>query len=287
MRRSAVRRFRVVGQRPKKYCSSAFLQCKQKIAPGATLNANLVELVDAAKKIWERLLKGVVVIGGLKKPINGEIAMIFKADDLQSSEKILLRSYLKTTQNIAGCQAVRRRIGHCLFGFRVVYGECIFVTVSPNRRHSTLILKLSRSRCNDVSLRGTDRITNARRRYATADQPPIFVDGYLDDPESVEEATAKLNLPSLPARQGANAQDPLSSSHHYFVCMYVLVPAAFGLRMCLNCPHCNYDEHDPCAREPRENARHHACQDMCGKNSRPLGGYAGRRLHHGDLIGST
>ena len=57
------------------------------------------------------------------------MAMLFKAQDLLPGEKLILRCYFNITQSIAGCQAIKRRIGHCLFGFRVVYGECIFVTV--------------------------------------------------------------------------------------------------------------------------------------------------------------
>jgi hypothetical protein len=49
--------------------------------------------------------------------------MLFAADDISSEEKIILRSYLKTTGAIAGCQQVRKTIGACCFGFRVVHGK--------------------------------------------------------------------------------------------------------------------------------------------------------------------
>ena len=55
-----------------------------------------------------------------------------------------------------GCQAIRQKIGHILFGFRVVYGEVVFVTISPNRRHSSLLLRLSRTRANDTTLNRQD-----------------------------------------------------------------------------------------------------------------------------------
>ena len=35
---------------------------------------------------------------------------------------------MNTTAAIAGCQAIRKKIGACCFGFRVVHGECVFVT---------------------------------------------------------------------------------------------------------------------------------------------------------------
>ena len=53
----------------------------------------------------------------------GNVSMLFAADDISSEEKIILRSYLKTTGAIAGCQQVRKTIGACCFGFRVVHGK--------------------------------------------------------------------------------------------------------------------------------------------------------------------
>ena len=54
---------------------------------------------------------------------HGNVSLLFGADDISSEEKIILRSYLKTTGAIAGCQQVRKKIGACCFGFRVVQGE--------------------------------------------------------------------------------------------------------------------------------------------------------------------
>ena len=136
---------------------SAFMVCKQKVAPGESLQQNLDELLTAARKIFLCIAKNTVLINEQKKNINGNIGMLFSADDVTPAEKTILRAYLNTTENIAGCQAIRRKIGHCCFGMRVVYGETIFVTVSPNRRHSSMILKMSRARRNDTSLKATIR----------------------------------------------------------------------------------------------------------------------------------
>eukprot|EP00973_Karenia_brevis_P034740 4793807-Karenia_brevis.AAC.1 len=74
--------------------------CKQKIAPGGTLNANLEILIDATNKIWQRMSTNTVLINGHKKNNNGNIGMLFSADDITSAERIILRSYLNTTANI-------------------------------------------------------------------------------------------------------------------------------------------------------------------------------------------
>ena len=130
---------------------SALMSCKLAVPIGVTGRQNLEKLVEATKKIWSRMVSNSVVVQKHKRLINGNLGLIFSADDVTLEEKIILRSYLNTTSCIAGCQAIRSKIGHCLFGFRVVHGESIFVTVSPNRRHSSLILNLSRCRHTDTS----------------------------------------------------------------------------------------------------------------------------------------
>ena len=47
---------------------------------------------------------------------------------------------------------MRRVMGHCQFGARVEYGDCLFLTVSPNEQHSALVLRLSRYSKKDPSI---------------------------------------------------------------------------------------------------------------------------------------
>ena len=133
---------------------SAFVSCKTKIAPGESMATNIEILINALESIWKKISSNTAVVQKQKQPINGNINVLFADDDMGFPEKQVLKSYLSVTKNISGCQALRGRIGHILFGFRCVYGECIFFTVSPNRRHSSLIFKLSRARRNDVMLQG-------------------------------------------------------------------------------------------------------------------------------------
>ena len=152
------------------------MTCTQRLSPGETVNQNLEELVRAIEKIWKRIQAKTVPIkcpgeDGVSKivnvPLNGDVRKLFVAEGVTAAEKTILRAYLNTTSNIAGCQAIRQKIGHCCFGFRVVHGEVIFVTVSPNRRHSSMILKLSRARRNDTSLRGDDDVSRWRNVRST------------------------------------------------------------------------------------------------------------------------
>ena len=211
---------------------------------------------------------------GKPLPINGDLRLLFRADDLSDAEKQILKCYLETTRTIAGCQAIRRRIGHCLFGFRCVSGEVIFVTVSPSRRYSHMLLRMSRIRRNDPMANATlrkERVhTSSRFAHAGPSTPGLFtsdaktrsfgsskddIDLYylfteyndMSDSEkeqaksAVERISVELQLPTGKPRLAWVAEDPLASVHHYLTHMRVLLHLAFGVRMCFACPHCNSD----------------------------------------------
>ena len=58
---------------------NSFIECKKKLAPGESVHENLIQLIEAAKSVWERLNKPSVIIDKKKRPMNGDIAMLFKA----------------------------------------------------------------------------------------------------------------------------------------------------------------------------------------------------------------
>ena len=80
---------------------SSFMVCKQKVAPGESLQQNLDELLIAVRKIWLCIAKNTVVINEQKKNINGNIGMLFSADGVTAAEKTILRAYLNTTENLS------------------------------------------------------------------------------------------------------------------------------------------------------------------------------------------
>ena len=105
----------------------------------------------------------------VQMPLNGDARMFLVASCVTAAEKTIWRACLSTASNTAGCQAMRQRIGHCCFGFRVVRGDVIFVAVSPDRRDSSVILKLSRARENDAPFEADDPV--ARWRNARLTKP--------------------------------------------------------------------------------------------------------------------
>ena len=75
-----------------------------------------------------------------------------------------------------------------------------------------------------------------------------------------------------------DAQDMLGSVHHYPIHMRVLLPLAFGIRMCFERPHCNEDKYTGNAinlTPQRAVDRATSCQSVRGSNGKLLGGYVG------------
>ena len=124
-------------------------------------------------------------------------------------EEKLLAFVFGGDKNIAGGQAIRTRIGHILFGFRCVYGEVLFFIVSPNRRHSALLLKLSRARSNDAMLRGRDPLSQDphkvlaywRHLYASPDAPKAFSAQHIGCDPTGTSVSKEIALPDVLVRQ--------------------------------------------------------------------------------------
>ena len=110
---------------------NSFVTCKRRVSPNETLYEDSSKLIKAAGSIFQRLQKKSVMVEGVSRPLEGDVSLIYRADNVTAEEQAVLRGTLQATKNVSGCQALRRRIGYILFGFRVVYGECLFWTISP------------------------------------------------------------------------------------------------------------------------------------------------------------
>ena len=137
-----------------------------------------------------------------------------------------------------------------------------------SRKHSSLILTLSRVRNNDPLLTRLDPASRARKQFAGPHTPRLFTNAFQEKRNS-KVFVGELNLPDVVTRLAMNAQDPLSSVHFFDFSIYVLLSGAFGIRMCFSCPQCNMD-----ACHPGQTSAMNPCQDCCGKSTKPLGGIA-------------
>ena len=126
--------------------------------------------VKAAQSLYHHLHNGFTGKGVHRVPIAGDTTRLPYATGLTPLEKRLAWAQHHLAANLGGSQQLRQTMGHCQFGARVVYGDCIFVTISPNEQHSALVLRLSRFRRNDPYVQHGDGIL---QRLACADFPAL------------------------------------------------------------------------------------------------------------------
>ena len=145
--------------------------------------------------------------------------------------------------NLGGSQQLRQTMGHRQFGARVVYGDCIFITISPNEQHSALVLRLSRFRRNDPYVQHGDGIF---QRLACADFPRLEASNChgcgkshattSKRREQEEQETVTVELPEYDLRRAATARDPLAVVEGYKIEILLRLAILLGVRMCPNCP---------------------------------------------------
>lgn len=212
-------------------------------ATGTPLAETATSFLDAANKLFERLSRGVCTIHQKRRPISGNVEMLQWADDLTLDEKELLDLYKKGTGKMSGAQGIRREFNYMNTGLRVEYGDLIFFTVTPDRRHSALVCRLMRARAKDTGLLADDEATRWRKRFAGPSAPSLF----RLEPDQVGETAdvhfdySELKLPSVADAIAMSARDPLSTVLHYDVAVRVLLAWVNALRMCLHCLDCSKD----------------------------------------------
>ena len=128
-------------------------------------------------------------------------------------------------------------MGHSHFGARVVFGDCIFFTISPNEQHSALVLRLSRFRENDPYVRAQ---SNGTQRLARQDWPGLERPAKKRRGESKQSAcsgqsgedddTVTIELPEYDLRRAATARDPHATVEGYRVEIYLRLAAILGVR---------------------------------------------------------
>ena len=153
--------------------------------------------------------------------------------------------YRKVTTDLPGGQAIRRQFNAVCNGFRVIFGDVLFFTATPDRRHSKLVWRLMRCRKNDVALLHDDAAKAWRKKFAGPDVPKLYAN---DDEEFDEDVSFDLdvslfnNIPAVQEAIAMSARDPLSTVLHYDVYVRVILAYLAGLRMCLHCPRCSKEK---------------------------------------------
>ena len=207
----------------------------------------------AANRIYHLLWHGEYWDEARQKrvPMQGNVSKLQSIIGLGDKERALIRNSQFMSSKIAGTRQIRRSIFHIVFSSRIVYGNPVFMTVTPRERHSGLVLRLSRHRRNDPALKS---LPEQLWPYAAADMPSLY--GAAEDDVGVD-------LPEYDHRRLLTARDPLSAVHAFWTWIRKVFAPLYGLRVCPMCPRCSEDDAQPCT-------------DTFGSNATPLGGAAGR-----------
>lgn len=201
-------------------------------------------------------------------PLRGDTSKLLYAKGITPLQKRLLQNMHFTGAGISGVQSTRTHIGRCMFGAQTTYGLPFFLTISPNERFSSLVLRLSRYRLNDPLLlhhKGLDAA--ALRSYAGQDRPSLRA----PDAHDKDIGQASIDIPMYDIRRAMLAKDCVSIVQCFHTYLRFALGRLLGIRMCPMCPRCNAND----AEFP--------CQDRFGSNASPMGGILGRA----DAIGGV
>ena len=98
----------------------------------------------AAADIYKKLDSGYYLDKGKRRKIARDFSKLMFAENLSSMQKQLLADFRFRCSALPGTQEIRTKIGHLGFWASIVYGNGIFMTVSPSERHNYLAIRLSR-----------------------------------------------------------------------------------------------------------------------------------------------
>ena len=189
---------------------------------------------------------------GKRCRIDGDMSKLRFAEGITPLQKRLLQDFTFRTKSIPGTQEIRSKIGHVCFWATVVYGNGIFMTMSPGERHNYLAIRLSRCRAKDPHIMCTPA-EDQQRHWIGSAKPSL---------EASDSDSFQFEVPGYDLRKLIQARDPLAPAHAFAVQVRIIMATLFGIRMCPDCPHCS-ESSAP-------------CMDAFGSNAETVGGIAGK-----------
>ena len=108
-----------------------------------------------------------------------------------------------------------------------MYGQGIFMTISPGERHNYLAIRLSRYRSRDPCITHGDTLGEAD--WTGTDKPSL---------RAADDDVFEIEVPGYDLRRLIQARDPLACANAFSVQVRCVLATLLGLRMCPRCPHC-------------------------------------------------
>ena len=188
---------------------------------------------------------------GARCKIDGDMTKLRYAEGITAKQRQVLADFSFRSRNISGTNEIRTKIGKACFWGCVVYGNGIFMTISPGERHNYLAIKLSRYRARDPYIDAA--ADQQEKAWVGVDKPKL---------EAKEDDLFEIEVPGYDLRKLILARDPLAAMLAFTVQVRVILATLLGVRMCHLCPECG------CSETP--------CADAFGSNAEAMGGIAGR-----------
>ena len=162
---------------------------------------------EAAARIYKLLWEGEYWddAKGRRVQIKGQVSQLMKVIGVGEKERALVTNAQFMSGRLAGTRQIRRSIFHIVFSSRIVYGNPVFMTVTPSERHSGLLLRLSRHRQKDPALKS---LPEALQLFASANMPSLY--GQAEDDVTVD-------LPEYDHRRLLAAKDPLAAVNAFWI----------------------------------------------------------------------
>ena len=176
----------------------------------------------AAAQIYEKLHTGTYKTQtGRRRKIDGDVSKLLYAEGLTQQQRRILSDFNFRTRSLPGTQGIRTKIYHTCFWGQVVYGNGIFMTISPGERHNYLAIKLSRYRGQDPFILCSD--TSAERAWIGPDAPSLM---------PLSDDVFEIHVPGHDLRKPIQSRDPLACVNAFQVQVRVILATLLGLRTC-------------------------------------------------------
>ena len=225
-------------------CISGFFSCK------------VQGHIKTMQKLYDVLCNGYVSTGSQRRRIDGDTTQLPFADGLTEEERRIAQKVNYLASHMPGNPMTRRVMGQVQFGARIIYGDCVFMTVSLNEQHSALVLRMMRGRRADPMLGTKTMQENNAAKWLMVDVPNL---------EEMETAEVEIPVPAASVRAQLAAQNPHAVMSAFQLEVRVRLAQLLGLRMCFRCPDCR-------------------CRDRFGSNMLPCGGVFGAAVACGGAI---
>ena len=208
------------------------------------------ELERASVEICKALRGSYIAMDGKSRPVGGDVTKAYYAPGLSQPARRMLLNVSHMTRAIPGTQEVRRTMRFIAHSFRVYHGAAIFITLSPDEKHNSIMMRVARLRDNDPSVKHHP----TSRKWFGRMEPPLVGWAEHDDEET----------PSFELRRHIMARSPLSAVDGFRTHLHLLFRHVFGMRVCPACPDCRGSGPDDW------------CRDGEGSSSTLEGGVLGR-----------